>query len=354
MQITDYILHRFREAEGLRLLVGICGRAGAGKTTLVQKISDDLTAAHVENAAYSGDWRFILDSEGRRELLREKWLAGINAYLNAINQFNWWDFGAIFKDLTAFKNGQAVHIPNAYDRLTGGKTADVTLPPMKHGVILYENCILGNLDTLPTLDIIIIVNTPDHVCLERTLRKDSKRRSVPDIATRFLITTYSENIFLRTCRERFSDRLVACDSEGQLGVYPDFSDVTHIPVPIYVRKPEPIRKGTIFCDLDGTLVKHVPVPSPTGDDLELIEGSVEKLKKFRSQGYMVILTTSRTQSNISGVLNKLRTLGVEFDQLICDLPIGPRHLINDSKNNEIRAIAHSLTRDLGLKDVEIS
>jgi histidinol phosphatase-like enzyme len=114
-----------------------------------------------------------------------------------------------------------------------------------------------------------------------------------------------------------------------------------------------VKKGTIFCDLDGTLIKHVPIPSRTGNDVELLEGSVEKLKEFRQKGYVIVLTTGRTQSNIFGVLEKLRSLGLEFDQIVCDLPIGPRHLINDSKDEDVRAFSHAINRDAGIKDVTI-
>jgi hypothetical protein len=47
--------------------------------------------------------------------------------------------------------------------------------------------------------------------MERMLRKESNCRSVPDIATRYLMTTYSENIFLLRLRKGFSDRMVAFD-----------------------------------------------------------------------------------------------------------------------------------------------
>ena len=353
MQITDYIINRFREPKRQHLVVGICGRAGAGKTTLARKISNDLASARVENVVYSGDWRFILDSKGRKEWLREKWRAGMETYLNAINQFSWWDFNAIFRDLVALNKEQEVKIIGAYDRLTGAKSAEVTLGPVKRGVILYENCILGKLDEISLLDIIVLLNTPDQVCLERMIRKDAQRRPIPEIATRFLKTTYSENIFLRALRDRFADRTVACDSTGRFGPFPEICEITHIPVPLHAPKSQKLMKGTIFCDLDGTLIRHVPIPSESGGDIELLDGSVEKMKEFRKKGYALVLTTSRTQANIFGVLEKLLSLGLECNQILCDLPIGPRHLINDSKDTEIRAFAHPLDRDAGIKNVKI-
>lgn len=353
MRISDYIVNRVRTAKRQPLLVGVAGRAGAGKTTLVQRIADDLAARQVDHVAYSGDWRFILDSPQRKGWLRDTWRVGLDAYLNAINQHSWWDFDEIARDLTALRNGEVVRIEQAYDRLTGTKTATIELGPTARGVILYENCILGRPAFIPAFDIIVLVNTPDQVCLERVLRKDARRRSVADIATRYLMTTYSENLFLRLLLDRFADRLVACDSDGRLGAFPEIGEVTHIPVPVHARPPLTPRTGTVFCDLDGTLVRHVAVPSQHGDDLELLDGSLEKLKEFRDRGYLVVLTTGRSQSNVIGVLEKLRALGLEFDQIICDLPVGPRHLINDSKGDEVRAVAHALVRDAGIGAVEI-
>jgi len=66
-----------------------------------------------------------------------------------------------------------------------------------------------------------------------------------------------------------------------------------------------------------------------------------------------IETVEEFKVNILGVLEKLRALGLECDDIICDLPVGPCHLINDSKAGGVRAIAHPLLQDAGLKNVDI-
>jgi histidinol phosphatase-like enzyme len=53
-----------------------------------------------------------------------------------------------------------------------------------------------------------------------------------------------------------------------------------------------MTRGTIFCDLDGTLIKHVPIPSENGDDIELIQGSIEKLKQL-----VLVVTKRNTKIN---------------------------------------------------------
>jgi uridine kinase len=353
MQITESIISRISGISGRPAVVGVCGRAGGGKSTLAQKIKEELSGRGIESISYSGDWRFKLDSEGRKVLMREKWLSGLDEYLRAVNQFNWWDFEKIYADLNLLKTGSSVFLENAYNRETGQKNLHKEVRGIKSGVIFYENCILGGVDVLDNLDIVILLNTPDNVCFGRLAEKDSKRRTFPDIIARQLITLYSENLFFKSVLEKFPKKLLVCNSEGIIGEFPTISEASQIPVPIGYQKNTSAAKGVIFCDLDGTLVKHVPVPSETGDDIEIIEGSSEKIREFKEKGYYLILTTSRPYHKIFGIINKLKLQGLEFDQIISDLPVGLRHLINDSKGDEVRAIVHPLKRDEGIKNIII-
>ena len=53
------------------------------------------------------------------------------------------------------------------------------------------------------------------------------------------------------------------------------------------------RPTTIFCDLDGTLVKHSnPVEVQNPDlELEVLPGTHDKLREWDSKGYYIIITT---------------------------------------------------------------
>jgi uridine kinase len=348
MDILSNILHRSRKKE--HLLVGICGRAGAGKTTLTNKLVKELGDKAV---IYSGDWRFKQDSEERKKLFAEKWKAGIDAYMYAINQYTWWDFDRIKSDLNLLLAGEKLYIGNAYNRESGKKDTSVIIEDTNKSVIIYENCILGGVDILEMLDLIIFVNTPDEVCFSRTMQKDFARRSMAEIAGRFLITSFSENKFFNMILDKFPEKVMMCNSNGNFEASPVLRDVKQIPIFIPDTEHKKKMKGTIFCDLDGTLIKHIPVPAEDGNDIKLLPKSAEKLKEWHNKGYYIVLTSSRPYNKVFGILHKLEDCNIKFDQVICDLPVGPRHLINDSKDGELRAIVHVLERDKGVGDVEI-
>jgi len=350
MDILNNIVKQYREFDKPHILVGICGRAGAGKTTLANKLAEEFGNKAV---MYSGDWRFKQDSKERKKCLEEKWKAGINAYMYAINQMTWWDFDAIEKDLDKLSKGKELYINGAYDRTTGKKSLSLIKNETEQSIVLYENCILGGIEILKKLDIIIYVATPDEVCFSRIVKKDFGRRTMSEIAGRYLITSFSENKFFKTLFDSFAEKVLICDSNGDFTCASSPKPVKQIP--IYVPKIEQKRKmkGTIFCDLDGTLIKHIPVPAEDGNDIKLLPNSAEKLKEWHEKGYYVVLTSSRSYNKVFGVLNKLEEKGIKFDQIICDLPLGPRYLINDTKNKEIRAIAYPLKRDKGVGDVDI-
>lgn len=335
------------------MIVSVCGRAGSGKTTLANSLKEDLAKEGIASVCYSGDLRFRFDSRTRRQWLIDKWNAGLHEYLNAVNQFNWWNFDLIRSDLNKLASGHAVTVTDGYDRKTGNKNLQVKFPSMHNGVVLYENCILGDIEFLQQLNLIFLVNTPDKTCLERTITRDVERRSLTDILCRFLITCYSENIFFKMLLNQFRNKTVICNSDGMLTEEMNIEEITQIPVPIPQPQHQETKKGTVFIDLDGTLVKHVPVPSEKGEDIELLEGSVEKLQKWKKQGYLIVLCTARQFNKTFGILNRLERLGIVFDQVICDLPVGPRYLINDSKNDETRAFAVPLKRDSGVRFVNL-
>lgn len=112
---------------------------------------------------------------------------------------------------------------------------------------------------------------------------------------------------------------------------------------------------TIFCDIDGTLVRHKGViVKQYIEDLELLEGTLEKLAEWDRKGYNIILTTGRREGMRRSTEEQLLKLGIFYDQLIMGLGPGKRIIINDKKvSGEETAEAFCIDRNKGIKDINI-
>ena len=113
------------------------------------------------------------------------------------------------------------------------------------------------------------------------------------------------------------------------------------------------KSKTIFCDLDGTLVKHcnpVEIQDPNLK-LEVLKGTHEKLRDWDNKGYTIIITTGRKESRPKC---KTITKGILYDALIMGFGGGERILINDRKTDGTpTALAINLPRNSGVSEIEI-
>lgn len=116
-----------------------------------------------------------------------------------------------------------------------------------------------------------------------------------------------------------------------------------------------IRPKTIFCDIDGTLIRHNPPGGLNKNSVELLDGTIEKLQDWDKKGYNIILTTGRKESLRDLTEKQLSSVGIFYDKLIMGIGGGVRVLINDLKREETfeTAIAINIIRNKGIKDVEI-
>lgn len=117
------------------------------------------------------------------------------------------------------------------------------------------------------------------------------------------------------------------------------------------------RPKTIFCDIDGTLIRHRK-PSDIAskkNKVELLPGVLEKLNEWDRKGYNIILTTGRKESLRKITIEELSKLGIIFDQLIMGIGGGQRVLINDLKeySETPTAMSFNLKRNLGIGNVNI-
>ncbi len=116
------------------------------------------------------------------------------------------------------------------------------------------------------------------------------------------------------------------------------------------------RPKTIFCDIDGTLVKHAPPTESQKPDfkMELLPGTIEKLLEWDKLGYNIILTTGRKESLRRVTERQLEEVGIIYDQLIMGIGGGMRVLINDKKpNGEETSFSYSLLRNSGISNLKI-
>lgn len=185
-------------------IVGITGNAASGKTTLVNKL-----AKYGNYAPYSVDYRFIGDSEFRKQLLDFK-SENISAYIDACNQYNWWNWDRVHEDIESFFEIGAVDLVNAYDRNSGNLSVTQTIVG---DTLLIEGAILGPLSILKYINWIIYVGVSERKRLIRLLDKDIHKRSTTEIAARFLITEYSENLYYKNVLSKHYDKILFIDDE---------------------------------------------------------------------------------------------------------------------------------------------
>lgn len=117
------------------------------------------------------------------------------------------------------------------------------------------------------------------------------------------------------------------------------------------------RPVTIFCDIDGTLVKHYSpiISSKPNFKMELLDGTLETILEWDKKGYNIILTTGRRESMRKETEKQLSEVGIIYDQLIMGIKGGKRYLINDKKSysNEDYAVAINLERNKGIKNINV-
>jgi len=118
------------------------------------------------------------------------------------------------------------------------------------------------------------------------------------------------------------------------------------------------RPKTIFCDLDGTLVKHsnpIDIQNPNFE-LEVLPGVHNKSNDWDTKGYHVVITTGRKESAREATVKQMQRAGINYDQLIMGFGGGDRILLNDRKPHEPNrdtAYVINLERNKGIEDVEL-
>lgn len=117
------------------------------------------------------------------------------------------------------------------------------------------------------------------------------------------------------------------------------------------------KSKTIFCDIDGTILKHSHCFSDIKDsDPIVLDGVLKKINEWDSQGHKIILCTARKESARKITEEHLSSLGLCWDVLLMGMTSGKRVLINDKLNpqDKDRADAVNVITDAGFVSIDWS
>ncbi|TDE21619.1 hypothetical protein E1100_16670 [Vibrio owensii] len=105
---------------------------------------------------------------------------------------------------------------------------------------------------------------------------------------------------------------------------------------------------TVFCDVDGVLLKNGSKFAHNGWKTQGIEANLIKIRDLQKDGGLfLVLTSSRPESEIEYTINELAKYGVRVDRCLFGLPHTRRYLVNDysATNPYPSAVSINLERD---------
>ena len=107
------------------------------------------------------------------------------------------------------------------------------------------------------------------------------------------------------------------------------------------------QRKTWFLDFDGTLVEQ---RSHRSDEDHILPGTKEFFSNVVKEDDLVVKTTARDSRNHKDRIAEFMMFhGLKCDIILCDLPSGPRFVINDKKpDGTMTAHSLNLTRDSGV------
>lgn len=107
---------------------------------------------------------------------------------------------------------------------------------------------------------------------------------------------------------------------------------------------------TIFCDIDGTLLRQVDFKELNENNFEVLPGAREKFREWIDAGHHIVITTARPESLRGLTVRQLGNAGFQFHQMVMGIGREERILINNNSSkdpNRDRALAVAVGRDAG-------
>lgn len=148
-------------------VLGVCGMAGAGKTTLCRTLLADRPgqAAHLECDLFS-----TLSHADRQARINRAQATGDRTMIDAEeNPQGWYDWDAIGRAIRCLRQDRAFHWTRAWNRQTGELDAglSVTLPPAGPALLLCDCIYLLHDPVCRWMDGLLLVQAPETVIAER-------------------------------------------------------------------------------------------------------------------------------------------------------------------------------------------
>ena len=113
---------------------------------------------------------------------------------------------------------------------------------------------------------------------------------------------------------------------------------------------------TIFCDIDGTILRQVEFNELNEYNFEVLPGAREKFAEWIEAGHHIVITTARPETYRGLTERQLGRAGFNYHQLVMGIGRDERYLINNSEKltPEIsRANGLPVKRDEGLVNIEL-
>ena len=111
---------------------------------------------------------------------------------------------------------------------------------------------------------------------------------------------------------------------------------------------------TIFCDIDGTLLKHYNkgMMGQVSNESIICNNVRDAILSWDKKSYTIILVTGRKESHRPELERQLKKAGIFWDHLIMGLSNGPRVIVNDIKSADTqRAMSFNVVRNTGISEL---